>query len=93
MNFAGTTYNPTLDETRLTTLFEDVRDHMLSHGEYRTYAEIHQAIKRGTEASISARLRDCRKPENGGYTVNGRRRGDPKRGLWEFQVLPPGMLL
>lgn len=35
------------------------------------------------EASASARLRDLRRA---GLTVERRRRGDPKAGLWEYRV-------
>ena len=38
------------------------------------------------EASISARLRDFRKH---GLSVERRRRGDPRAGLWEYRVLVP----
>ncbi len=39
------------------------------------------------EASISARLRDLRKARFGAHTVNRRRRGDPTKGVFEYQLL------
>ena len=40
------------------------------------------------EASVSARLRDLRKPKLGRFTVNRRRRTDGG-GLFEYQVIAP----
>ena len=83
----GATFDRGLDLTRLNAqtraVYAAVRD-----GAWRTLREI--ADRTGApEASVSARLRDLRKPKFGGFTVNRRRRGDPKAGLWEYQVLPP----
>lgn len=40
-----------------------------------------------TEAGVSARLRDLRRPQHGGHRVE-RREKSP--GLWEYRVGPPG---
>lgn len=58
---------------------------LMSDGKWRTLSEIHEAVG-GTEASVSARLRDLRKPKFGGYTVLRRRVGDPRRGMWEYKL-------
>jgi len=55
-------------------------------GEWRTLGEISEATGH-PEASVSARLRDFRKPRFGGHTVN-RRRGKWVGGSWwEYQLL------
>lgn len=41
----------------------------------------------GSEASVSARLRDLRKPKFGGWDVQRRHRGDPKKGLFEYRAV------
>jgi hypothetical protein len=51
-------------------------------GQWRTLSQIVLHVG-GSEAGVSARLRDLRKQKFGAYTVNGRRRSG---GLWEYQV-------
>jgi hypothetical protein len=55
----------------------------MSDGVWRTLAEIKEAVG-GSEAGISARLRDARRPAVGGFIVERRRRGAPAAGLWEL---------
>ncbi len=86
--FDGSTFSAPLDGKRLSTQFERVRELMSDHA-WRTLAEI-QAAAGGTEASISARLRDLRKVRFGRHTVERRRRGDPRRGLHEYRLAEPG---
>ena len=62
---------------------------LMQDSEWRTLSEIARYTG-DSEASISARLRDLRKPKFGGLTVNRRRRS---QGLHEYQVLQEGMLL
>ena len=83
--FGGRTYSPEHDEQRLTTLYDRVF-RLMSDGHWRTYAEI-KAVTGGSEGGIAARLRDFRKPKFGGHVVNSRRRGDPKDGIWEYQLV------
>ena len=71
------------DRERLATQLERVRNLMLD-GRWRTLEAIRQAVG-GSEAGVSARLRDLRKDRFGGYTVNRRRVADG--GLHEYQVL------
>jgi len=55
-------------------------------GRWRTLAEISHATG-APEASVSARLRDFRKPEIGGWTVNKRRKFNSWSGSWEYQMV------
>lgn len=89
--FHGSTFVQELDGPRLTRQFDRVKNFMLTVGGWHTLREIANAAD-GTEASVSARLRDLRKPENGSYRVDRRRRGEPENGLHEYRVLPNGEL-
>lgn len=57
-------------------------------GGWWTLAELAEATG-APEASVSARLRDFRRPRHGGHTVERRRRGGPGAGTWEYRVRPP----
>lgn len=83
--FDGTSYDPQVDHDRLLTLQQKVMNLMLDY-RWRTLTEI-QRVTGGSEAGISARLRDLRKKRFGGYVVERRRRGAAKRGLYEYRVL------
>ena len=80
MTFDGITYAPE-DHDRLKTLLARVRL-LMSDGAQRTLAQIQYECG-GSEASVSARLRDLRKEENGGHKVTGTRL---KGGLWVYAV-------
>ncbi len=66
---------------RLGALLERVRQ-LMSDGEWRSLAVIQRKVG-GSEASISARLRDLRKPRFGGLLVLRRHVG---RGLYEYRI-------
>jgi len=83
--FGGETYTPTLDGPRLHTLLARVLG-LMADKQWRTLAEIKAQVG-GSEAGISARLRDLRKPRFGAFDVNRRRRGAVKAGLHEYQVI------
>ena len=83
--FDGSTIDPTHDTARLTAQLARVRNVMLGDREWRTLLEI-AVLVGAPESSVSARLRDLRKPKFGGWTVERRRRGDPKLGLHEYRV-------
>jgi predicted transcriptional regulator len=87
LRFDGKTYEAKLDQNRLGRQMKQVFA-LMSDGQWRTLAEI-EAATWEPQASISARLRDLRKPRWGSYTVNRRRRGDGRRGLFEYQVPQP----
>jgi hypothetical protein len=78
----GHTYNRERDKARLnaqlTAVFEAMKD-----GHWRTLARI-RAMTGAPEASISARLRDCRKSKFGAHTVERR---FVERGLYEYRLL------
>jgi hypothetical protein len=85
--FPGASFDPELDEPRLTGLQLSVFE-LMKDGVFRTHGEIKELIGRGSENGIAAMLRGLRSKEHGHHTVNKQRRGDPKSGLWEYQVIP-----
>jgi len=80
--FDGATFEPARDGARLTSQLIRVKELMLD-GQWRSLPQI-AAVVGGSEAGVSARLRDLRKPRNGAYTVNRRHVAD---GLHEYQVI------
>jgi DNA-binding transcriptional regulator GbsR (MarR family) len=77
----GQTFDPVLDGPRLEKQSGRVFEFVKS-GHWLTLREISDATG-DPEASVSARLRDLRRL---GLTVHRRRRGDPKKGLFEYSV-------
>lgn len=86
--FAGATFDPALDGPRLTSQLDRVKALMLSDSRWRSLAQIAQLVG-GTEASVSARLRDLRKTAFGSFQVERKRQGDPTRGFFVYRVLNP----
>jgi hypothetical protein len=86
-HFNGPDYVPPLDHSRLTDQMGRIRKLMLD-GSWRTLAEI-SGVTGDPEASVSAQLRHLRKPRFGEYIVNKRRRGEGRRGLFEYQLVDP----
>lgn len=83
-HFDGKTYEAPLDYERLGRQLLAVLS-VVKDGRWRTLSEV--AAETGEpEASISARLRDLRKEKFGGHTVERRRRGEEKRGLFEYRL-------
>jgi hypothetical protein len=82
LRFSGATLEPALDAERLTTQYERVFN-LMRDGEWRTLAQI-RAVTGGSEAAVSARLRDFRKAEHGSHTVERRR---VEGGLFEYRVV------
>jgi len=78
----GATYDPVQDRRRLAgqclKVWAVMRDQ-----DWRTLAELATATG-SPEASVSARLRDLRKPRFGGHVVERRRR---TVGQWEYRLL------
>lgn len=84
------------DVVRLTGQLARVYDVLviasMVRGDWLTLAEIAQECRRlrpdthDSEAGISARLRDLRKPRFGGYEVLRRRR---TQGQWEYRLVLP----
>ena len=84
LHFHGETFDPALDGPRLTSQLEAVRALMID-GLWRSLPYI-ASVVHGSEAGVSARLRDLRKPQHGRYQVERRRMFG---GLFEYRVLPP----
>lgn len=81
LDFDGATFAAARDGERLSRQLDAVRRYMRS-GEWRTLDEI-AAATGAPPASVSARLRDLRKPRFGGMTVE---RKPAARGLWLYRV-------
>ena len=79
--FGGATYDGPRDEARLAAQMGKVRA-VMADGAWRTLAEIAEAVG-SPEASVSARLRDLRKPAFGGHTVE---RQYVERALFRYRV-------
>lgn len=80
-DFDGATYEPKRDKVRLNRQLDKVRE--LMRGGYWSTLE-YLAEKTGfPEASISARIRDLRKPRFGGYTVERKSLGN---GLFAYRI-------
>jgi hypothetical protein len=82
--FDGETYDAARDHDRLTgqllAVFEAMKD-----GKWRSLSDIKARIGKGSEAAISARLRDLRKGRFGCHTVE---RVNEGAGLWLYQLVP-----
>lgn len=79
----GATYSPRKDRAPLNAQAQRVWD-VLAGGRWLTLAEI--AAETGDpEASVSARLRDFRKPKFGEHEVSRRRRADHR--VWEYRLV------
>lgn len=81
--FDGETYDDTRDRTRLARQMAAVR-RVMAPGDWWTLGLL-AAVVGAPEASVSARIRDLRKPRFGGYTVEKRYRA---RGVWEYRMVP-----
>ena len=79
--FDGDTYTPMLDYVRLTGLLKRVYE-VMEDGQWHILAEI-SWIAGGSQASVSARLRDLRKPKFGSFQVDRER---VKAGLWRYRL-------
>jgi hypothetical protein len=92
IHFKGESYDVVFDCRRLNGQQQRVFDVTCDQGWF-TLQEIQARImrefsKRDPESSISARLRDLNNNEYLAqfFTMQHRRRGDPKMGLFEYQV-------
>jgi hypothetical protein len=87
-DFDGATYEPALDRVRLNVQMRAVAALMLD-GRWRTLRQISDATG-SPEASVSARLRDMRKPRFGLSIVERERMGDD--GLHRYRLLASDVL-
>jgi hypothetical protein len=81
--FDGASFSPQLDGPRLTGQLAKVRGLMLNQ-QWWTLPALRERVG-GSEAGISARIRDLRKPKFGGYEI--RRRRVEAGGLWEYRLV------
>lgn len=79
--FDGATFDRKRDESRLRCQLDAVRRAMLSGG-WWTLARLSD-VAQGSEASVSARLRDLRKPKFGAYVIERRY---VTNGVWEYHL-------
>jgi hypothetical protein len=84
--FDGATFDPALDGDRLRSQLARVRRAM-ADGEWHTLRELGERLA-DSDASVSARLRDLRKPKFGGWTVE-RQRVPGGNGLHRYRLAPP----
>lgn len=82
MYFDGSTIDHARDTSRLGEQMAAVLS-VMADGKWRTLSAIASETN-APEASVSARLRDLRKPRFGGHTVN---REYLQRGLFQYQLL------
>lgn len=80
--FHGETFSQELDGKRLASQLERVKA-IMRDGEWHTLAELAEKCE-GSEAGVSARVRDLRRPECGGYTVKNER---VSGGLWRYRLI------
>ena len=84
--FDGADYSAEHDGARLATQLDDIRELMLD-GAWRTLSEISRWTGHPA-ASVSAQLRNMRKPAHGAWNVERRPRGERTHGLFEYRVSP-----
>jgi len=83
--FNGSDYELKFDQVRLTGQIERVFK-LMQDGLWRTLEEI--SIETGDPAaSVSAQLRNLRKPQFGGHFVLKKSRGDRAKGLYEYRLM------
>ncbi|HIM30848.1 MAG TPA: hypothetical protein EYG57_15045 [Planctomycetes bacterium] len=81
--FDGETYDPHEDYERLNTSLDRVR-WLMAHPTGRWWTLRALSDRTGSsEAGVSARIRDLRKPRNGGLVVEHERQAG---GLWHYRV-------
>ena len=81
MHFSGADYHVERDQARLSTQLERVKDAMID-GQWRSLDQIAD-LAQAPQTSVSAQLRNLRKPEFGSWLVD-RRHID--RGLYEYRL-------
>lgn len=81
MHFSGADYRAPRDQARLSTQLERVKDAMID-GQWRPLEQIAD-LAQAPQTSVSAQLRNLRKPEFGSWLVD-RRHID--RGLYEYRL-------
>jgi hypothetical protein len=80
--FSGETYDHEKDGQRLAAQLYKVKN-LMKDGNWRSLFEISAEVQ-APEASVSARLRDLRKPRFGSHTVERKRVG---KGLFMYRLI------
>ncbi len=83
--FSGESFDEKLDGERLMTQTSKVFQ-LMKDGTWRTLNEIAIIVNAPTQ-SVGSRLRGFRLAKFGAHKVNRRRRGDPKKGVFEYQLV------
>lgn len=82
--FDGATYEAELDGAALSSLMDRVF-HIMLRGAWVTTSKLVKQV--GSDAaSVSARIRDLRKPQFGAYRVEARRHPDKERRVWQYRM-------
>lgn len=77
----------TADDPRLVSLLELVRGTLLANrGRFLSLDMITSMVESSSTASVSARIRDLRKPKHGGLKVERRHAGN---GVWQYRIPSP----
>lgn len=79
--FDGATYVPVRDQARLSGQLDSVRK-VLADKQWHTLNEIASKV-RGSEAGVSARIRDLRKPKFGSHVID---RQHVSGGVWRYRM-------
>lgn len=79
--FDGRTFSPVDDGQRLTRQLDLVK-RCLMDGSWWTLTAL-AAVSGGSEAGVSARIRDLKKPRFGGYVIEKQR---VSGGLWRYRI-------
>ena len=82
LRFDGETYDPDRDRERLSRQLYAVLD-VMKDGKWRTLPDLANATQ-SPEASVSARLRDLRKPRFGSHIVE---RQYLRKGLFQYRLI------
>lgn len=61
----------------------------MKFGAWLTLPELHE-LTGDPVSSVSAQLRHLRKPEHGSHVIKKRRRGESRRGLFEYRLCDTG---
>lgn len=80
----GDTFDARRDTDRLNRQMHNVYTLMADH-DWHTLVELSGRAD-APEASVSARIRDLRKPKFGGHTIDRRY---VHAGVWEYRMVPP----
>jgi hypothetical protein len=82
--FGGKTFDEARDGERLRGHLARVY-RVMSDGQWRTLSMICELAKPGSEAGCSARIRDLRKPQFGGYLIESKPSGID--GVWSYRMV------